>query len=350
MTGKNAIRRAVAAAFLALSAMHGVAWGQGALSSAQPLVFEFNSAGTASVNGTIGAASAAVYSFWANEGDVVTVDIDGTTNFIDTIVSVHTPAPAYAVDAVMDDASVIDSGSTTPLDPYIQNWVAPTSGLHYVAVTLSPDRVADGGTFLALGGAGSGDFTLTVSGVTPEPTTPPPSDPAPTDPTPTEPTPPPTDTGSTPSTDVQHVRIDVRPGSRALVRLNPKWREAIPVAILSSRTFDARKIDVSTLTFGRTGDEQSLRKCGKGFGNLNRDRRPDLLCHFENQAAAFELGDEEGVLKGMTVDGQAFEGRAMLKVVPQKRHYGHDHGKGHHKDADNDRRKGHPRKTSWWSW
>jgi hypothetical protein len=132
------------------------------------------------------------------------------------------------------------------------------------------------------------------------------------------------------------------------VRLNPKWRDTIPVAILSSRKFDARTVDMKTLTFGRTGDEPSLRKCSRGFTHLNRDRRPDLVCHFENQAAAFELGDEEGVLKGMTVDGQPFEGRAMLKVVPEKRHHGHRHGKDHRKDRDDDR-KGNQRHTSWWS-
>ena len=353
MKGKNGIRSAVAAALLAASTMAGPAWAQTALSSAQELTFD--GSGTASVDGTVTGGTAATYKFWANEGDVVLVDID-SNSMVDTLVSIHTPDPAYIVDAVMDDwqGTTLDDGSITNLDPYIQGWVAPTSGFFYVAVTVTPDRVVDGGSFLALGGTGSGAFSLIVTGPTPQPTTPPPTDTGSGEtPTDTGSGETPTDTGSTPVppvADVQNVRIDIRPGSRALTRVNPKWKYNIPVAILSSRSFDARKVDVDTLTFGRTGDEQSLRKCNKGFAHLNRDRRPDLVCHFANETAAFELGDEEGVLRGTTVDGQPFEGRAMLKVVPEKRHYGHHHGKGHHKHADSDRRKDNQRRTSWWHW
>ncbi|MDH5221667.1 MAG: hypothetical protein OEW94_10605, partial [Betaproteobacteria bacterium] len=172
MKGKIAIRRAVAAALLAASAMSGTAWAQGVLSGAPTLQFEFSSAGTASVDGTATGGTAVVYKFWANEGDSITVDIDGPSA-VDTMVSIH--APSYAVETVMDDwqGTTLDPGSVTVLDPYIQNWVIAQSGYHYVAVTVSPDRVVDGGAFLALGGAGSGAFTLNVSGVTPEQATPP---------------------------------------------------------------------------------------------------------------------------------------------------------------------------------
>jgi hypothetical protein len=355
MKGKIGIRSAIAVALLAAGATSGTAWAQGVLAPDSPaLEFEFNSLGTASVDGTATGGTAVVYRFWANEGDSVTVDIDGPSA-VDTMVSIH--APSYAVETVMDDwqGTTLDPGSVTNQDPYIQNWVISQSGYHYVAVTVSPDRVVDGGGFLALGGAGTGGFTLNVSGVTPEQATPPAGGDDTPPPSGGDDTPPPSGGDDTPppppppaTDEVKHVRIDVRPGARALVRLNPKWRDTIPVAILSSRKFDARTVDMKTLTFGRTGEEQSLRNCSRGFTHLNRDRRPDLVCHFENQAAAFELGDEEGVLKGMTVDGQPFEGRAMLKVVPEKRHHGHRHGKDHRKDRDDDR-KGNQRHTSWWS-
>jgi hypothetical protein len=130
------------------------------------------------------------------------------------------------------------------------------------------------------------------------------------------------------------VNIDIRPGPRALVRLNPKWKAVIPVAILSSRGFDVRKVERGSLTFGATGDEQSLRNCNKHLSRVNRDRRYDLVCYFENHKAGFEVGDEAGVLKGVMEDGSAFEGRAMLRVLPEKRHYGHRHGKGHDKHSD----------------
>lgn len=337
MKTQRGIRRAVAAAFLAGSFACGTAWAS-AMDAAQPLTFD--GAGMATVTDTVSGGSAMVYSFWAKGGDVVTVDVDGAS--IDTILSVHTPAPEYTVDRVVDDSPIIDEGSVWPLDPLIQSWVVPADGVYYAAVTVAPDRVADGGVFVPVGGAGSGDFTLVVSGVSPAPAG---GTPGPTTETPPaeDPLPQPEEASTPiPEVTVQQVRIDIRPGRRALVRLNPKWKKVIPVAILSSRDFDAADIDPSSLTFGRTGEEQSLRNCNKHLTRANRDRRRDLVCYFQNADAAFELGDEEGVLKGMTNNGMAFEGRGMLKVLPEKRHWGHRHGKGHRKHADNDRRhRGH---------
>jgi len=299
----------------------------------------FDDTRTAQVTGTVAGGSAAVYSFWANEGDQIVVDID-ETNGLDTAISIHAPGPGYAVDDFMDDimvgpTTVLDTGSDSPADPYLTRWVPAVSGLYYVAVTIPLDRVADGGVFVPVNGFGSGGFKLEVSVATPKPADPlQPTDPVPTDPVPTDPVP------TDPAPEAQKVRIDVRPGQKALVRLNPKWRESIPVAILSSRVFDARKINLDSLTFGRTGDEDSLIKCHRRPVHLNRDRRPDVVCHFQNQQAGFQLGDERAVLKGMTVDGVAFEGESMLKVLPEKKYkhkdhhhgnrYGHDHKKQSH--------------------
>jgi hypothetical protein len=369
MKTQSGIRRAVVAAFLAGSLMCGASWA-GPMDEAQPLglIPGFDpltgetgkpetTGGT--VTATITGGTAVVFSFWANPTDLVTVDID-TDGSVDTIVSVHSPATAYTVEDVMDDSSVFpfDPGSNSPLDPMMQNWVPDSSGIHYAAVTVTPDRVADGGTFLNLGGAGSGTFTLNVKCVrtssdpaAPPPcaqgSTPPPSDtPLPSDTPPTSETPPEPDT-TPPTTEVKYVRIDVRPGSRALVRLNPRWNSLIPVAILGGPEFNVRDIDVSSLTFGRTGDEQSLRNCSKHLTRVNRDRKKDLVCYFRNEAAGFELGDERGVLKGLTTNGMPIEGSAMLKVLPEKRHYGHKHGKGHGKhDGDDRRHRGHSQ-TSW---
>jgi len=345
-TQRSGIRRAVAAAFLAGSFLCGTAWA-GAMDAAQPL--SFDGSGTAIVNGTVTGGTPTIYSFWAKEGDVVTLDIDGTTPPVDTIVSVHTPSPDFAVERVMDDSGVLDEGSVQWVDPLIQGWVVPADGVYYAVVTMTPDRIAEGGTFLNLGGAGSGPFTLIVTGVSPEPagtppssgsTETPPSDTPPTDTT--QSTPP--DGGPTPSPEpsstVQQVRIDIRPGQRALVHLNPKWKQAIPVAIFSSKDFDVRNVDKTSLTFGRTGDEASLRNCNRHYAKWHRHHRYAMVCYFENAEAGFELGDEEGVLKGALKDGTSFEGRSMLKVLPEKRHYGHHHGKGHDKRADNDRRRG----------
>jgi hypothetical protein len=350
MKTQSGIRRAVAAAFLAGSFVFGAAWA-GPMDTAQSMSLTgSDDTVTGTVTATIVGGNVAVYSFWANPSDVITVDID-TDSSIDTIASVHSPAPAYTVERVQDDSSAFpfDPGSVSPLDPLITDWIPADSGIHYVAVSLSPDRVADGGTFLALGGSGSGTFTLniTCTRASTDPAAPPAcaqgstttssndTSTADTPPPPVEETPPPPPVATS---DVQRVRIDIRPGARSLVRVNPSWKELIPVAIFSSRDFDVRNVNKSSLTFGRTGDEQSLRNCNRHYTRWHRHHRYALVCYFENSQSGFEVGDEEGVLKGALANGTAFEGRAMLRVVPEKRHYGHDLGRGHDYDrrADND--------------
>ncbi len=350
-TQQSGIRQAVAAAFLAGSFFLGTAWA-GPMDTAQDLALT-GTGGTVSgsVTATVVGGSALVYSFWAGPTDVIEVDVDTNGSGLDTIASVHSDAPGYLVERVVDDSMVFpfDPGSTSPLDPLIQGWVPLTEGMHYVVVTVASDRVADGGIFVNGGAAGmSGTVTVNVTCVAADASalpcapsgtatsstgTPEPLPPA----APTETTETPTETTTPPATEVKYVNIDVRPGSRSLVRLNPKWKAVIPVAIMSARGFNVRDVDASSLTFGSTGDEQSLRNCNKRFTKVHRHRYA-LVCYFENAKAGFEVGDEEGVLKGALKDGTPIEGRAMLKVLPEKRKYGHRHGEGHEKHAENEGR------------
>lgn len=359
-TQQSGIRQAVAAAFLAGSFFLGSAWA-GPMDTAQDLALT-GTGGTVSgsVTATVVGGSALVYSFWAGPTDVIEVDVDTNGSGLDTIASVHgtdSDAIPYKVERVVDDSMIFpfDEGSMSPLDPLIQGWVPLTEGIHYVVVTIASDRVADGGIFVNGGATGmSGTVTLNVTCVASDATvlpcapsgattggteTPPVVVDTPPE-TPTETTEVPTETTTPPATEVKFVNIDVRPGSRSLVRLNPKWKAVIPVAIMSTRGFNVRDVDAKSLTFGSTGDEDSLRNCNKRFTKVHRHRYA-LVCYFENAKAGFELGDEEGVLRGTLKDGTPIEGRAMLKVLPEKRKYGHRHGKGHDKHAENGR--GHRR-------
>jgi hypothetical protein len=115
------------------------------------------------------------------------------------------------------------------------------------------------------------------------------------------------------------VWIDIQPDS-FLNRINPKSVGKIPVAILSSATFDApSQVDQTSLqsspTFGRTGDEQSLVRCSSPE-DVNADGLLDLVCHFSTQAAGFRPGDTKGVLKGKTVSGQPLIGSDSVQIVP----------------------------------
>lgn len=117
----------------------------------------------------------------------------------------------------------------------------------------------------------------------------------------------------------QMVDIDIKPGSLPN-SVNWTSRGRIPVAILSSITFDALgEVDGTSLTFGRTGDELSLAFCGSTPEDVNSDGLLDVVCHFETGAAGFLLGDTQGVLKGKTLGGIPIKGTDSVRIVPTTR-------------------------------
>lgn len=322
------------------------------MSAAQPLTFD--SSGSASVSAFMESGSADVFSFWAKQGDVVTVDIDGGVKNVagstDTIVSFHHPAEPtlagatpYRVMTWNDDAAVPDAGSMGAGDSYIANMVIPADGVYFVAVTGYMNRVLDGGVFSGAPGNATGSYTLVVSGVSPVAQAPAPAPEPELEPEPA----PASDPASTPSPfpqqemEVQKIGIDIKPGISAIARIDPKSRREIPVALLSSRDFDVRRVDVSSLTFGRTGDELSLKECNRRRIDVNRDGRRDLVCHFENQLAGFEPSDEQGIVRGRTAEGAQFEGTGALKVIAEKRKGHRWHGSERRGRDDDDGRKGH---------
>jgi len=111
------------------------------------------------------------------------------------------------------------------------------------------------------------------------------------------------------------VAIDIKPGD-STDSINPGSKGNIPVAVLSSRTFDAvARIDQTSLTFGRSGDESSLAFCNTE--DVNGDGLPDLVCHFNTQRTGFVSGDAVGVLMGKTVDGIPVRGTDSVRIVPR---------------------------------
>jgi len=112
------------------------------------------------------------------------------------------------------------------------------------------------------------------------------------------------------------IAIDIKPGGD-YNSINSKSNEKIPVAILSSTTFNApREVDVASLSFGRTGNERSLAFCNTGGEDVNADGLVDLVCHFDNKTAAFRSGDTQGILSGKTVAGVPIAGKDSVRIVP----------------------------------
>jgi hypothetical protein len=111
------------------------------------------------------------------------------------------------------------------------------------------------------------------------------------------------------------VAIDVSPGS-STGGINSKSRGTTPVAVLSSSAFDAvSTIDLKTLTFGRTGYENSLAFCNPNGEDVNKDGFIDLVCHFYTAKTGFKRGDTQGVLRGKTTSNLPIEGRDTVSVV-----------------------------------
>lgn len=308
------------------------------VAAAQALVFDAN--GVAEANAAMANGDADVFSFQAKAGDVVTVDINAAVrgSGVDTFVTVLLPASQGAL--VMRDN---DDGPDGSSDSYITGIVIPADGVYYVGVAGYPNRVVDGGVLRGGPGNTTGTYTLIVSGISPvvaqpepepEPETPPQAETPPQTETPPQAETPP-DTGPVTSpfpqqpVDVLSIGIDIKPGVRHIAKIDPRSRRDIPVALLGARNFNVRNVDLSSLTFGSTGDERSLKRCSRHPVRVNRDRRADLICFFENQDANFEATNEEGVLRGKLKDGTTFEGRGMLKVIAEKR--------GHHRHDRNDR-------------
>ena len=116
-------------------------------------------------------------------------------------------------------------------------------------------------------------------------------------------------------TPISRVTIDIKPGGNPN-SINPRNKGKIPVAILSTKDFDApSQVDQKSLTFGSTGDEESLAFCNQRSQDVNGDGFKDVFCYFYTQSAGFQCVDTEGIVRGKTVDGTPIEGRDSVKIM-----------------------------------
>jgi hypothetical protein len=112
--------------------------------------------------------------------------------------------------------------------------------------------------------------------------------------------------------------IDIKPGSDPNP-INPFAQGTIPVAILSSDSFDATAVDVTTLTFGPAGAAPA-HPPGGHFQDVNDDGLTDLLSHYRTQETGIAMGDTEACVVGETLGGIPIEGcDAIATQTPSRR-------------------------------
>jgi hypothetical protein len=108
------------------------------------------------------------------------------------------------------------------------------------------------------------------------------------------------------------VVIDIKPGSDP-APINPKSKGKIPVAILTTDTFDATTVDPTTVRFGRSGTEAT--SVQSALEDVDGDGTLDMILHFNTQDTGIQCGQTSGSLTGKTVSGQAIQGSDSIQTV-----------------------------------
>lgn len=112
--------------------------------------------------------------------------------------------------------------------------------------------------------------------------------------------------------EVLPVEIDIKP-YRAHNKIKPGHRGLLPVAILSSDTFDARLVDPSTVEFGSGG---AMPVHGLGYvKDVDFDGDQDQIIFFKIRDTGILCGDMSATLTGATIEGQLIEGSGSIKTT-----------------------------------
>jgi len=115
------------------------------------------------------------------------------------------------------------------------------------------------------------------------------------------------------------INIQPRMKDPARIELDLDSDETIAVAILPTTNFEPlSQVDASSLTFGETGTEPSFAYCKRQTKDNDSPSQSSLVCHFYLRKTAFRVGDTQGVLKGLMIDGQVIQGKDSIRIVSEE--------------------------------
>ncbi|MFA5924964.1 MAG: hypothetical protein WC856_27395 [Methylococcaceae bacterium] len=108
------------------------------------------------------------------------------------------------------------------------------------------------------------------------------------------------------------VNIDIKPGSFPNY-INPKSKREIPVAILTTDTFNATTVDPLSVKFGPHGAREDYRRRQKEDIDLDGDI--DIVLYFRTKKTGIKCGDTSASLKGKTYAGKKIIGFDSILTV-----------------------------------
>lgn len=111
--------------------------------------------------------------------------------------------------------------------------------------------------------------------------------------------------------------IDIKPDGDDPNSVNLGSQGKVPVAILSTETFDATTVDVESLLFA--GAPVNVKKNGTfhaAIEDVNEDGLLDLVLHFNTQDLDLTDSSTEATLEGLTTNGRCIAGSDSVNIVP----------------------------------
>jgi hypothetical protein len=108
------------------------------------------------------------------------------------------------------------------------------------------------------------------------------------------------------------VTIDIKPGSFPN-SINPRNNGVIPVAILTTNTFNAATVSPTTVRFGPTGTEAAPVQFA--LEDVDGDGDVDLILHFNTEDTGIVCGVTSAAVGGRTTGGQPIRGTDSVRTV-----------------------------------
>ena len=112
---------------------------------------------------------------------------------------------------------------------------------------------------------------------------------------------------------VDGVSMHIKPGETPN-DINFESKGKVPVAILTTDSFDASQVDWDSVLFGPDGAAKS--HAMGHVKDVDDDGDLDLLLHFNTQDTGIQCGDTEATLTGELSSGEPIIGTDTINTVP----------------------------------